>query len=291
MSLCFCQGSAHDETDAVGHLPPLPRSKSIQSIDSVGSAQSPRLRTPREIGRDAALKRLEELGFDEMAKEFGMSQSPKVTPRRDFFRQTDYEREQFSETPLGSYPGDLNINSPIIAKTKGQRTRPLSESAKWEKVVEEPLLSESIVKDEFASNEMILQGLDADAVTEEMLAAEHLDKNHIKLKPEDGIRNSTKKEAIKPLESSRIEDEATEGYQTVMVTEADRLKFDEQYQISSENNALLKRQQSLQDDLRMQQERILETIAALGMFSQLFHHYYTTYIITITNGAAWSIEF
>lgn len=177
--VCF-QGSSHG---SVGH-PASNRPVSAQNFETVHSARDSRPQTPQayssrssphEMGREAALRRLEELGFDKISEEFGIFPPSEQEYRESYIQHL--KRKSSCEDEILPIVSNMNESTPLFdnieqlessensekriptpnygkgAKTKRKR------AASQRLLVEEPLLQTAEVSQQQSSDELLLEEL------------------------------------------------------------------------------------------------------------------------------------
>ena len=147
-----------------------PRDSRPQTPQAFSSRSS-----PHEMGREAALRRLEELGFDGISEEFGIFPPSKQEHKESYIqhlkRKSSYEDEILpivsnieESTPLFDSIGQLENSEnlekeiPALNYGKGARTK-RKKAAPQRLVVEEPLLQTVEVSHQESSNDLMLEEL------------------------------------------------------------------------------------------------------------------------------------
>ena len=128
--------------------------------------------TPSEMGREAALQRLEELGFDGMSREFGIFPPSEQESKENFIlnRKSGSSSEE-KVLPAFSYvdesvPSFESIDQVQGLEIPGERVSVLSydetKSKKvpsHRKVIEEPLVQSTVMPQQHSSQELMLEDL------------------------------------------------------------------------------------------------------------------------------------
>ena len=162
-----------------GSHPVVKKTRSVSSLDSDQGRRSSRPHTPRDYGKEAALRRLEEIGFDAMCLEFGFqnSNSQHSGDERDLEAKQEEKVDYFAEEALTIVDTNMDESSPSFHDEKqygessaGSPEKGVSvstarshdsslRSPKRETVVEEPQIKSTEALQQFSSHELRLEEL------------------------------------------------------------------------------------------------------------------------------------
>eukprot|EP00795_Rhopilema_esculentum_P001807 gene1807-16297_t len=178
------KASSHGSTG----FPQLQRVTSLQNVNSEQEQRQSRPQSPREMGREAALRRLEELGFDAISKEFGMSLNSSYNSGVNYENVEDPLSVNVVETSPSALQEELEQASPMRA---GSNVNQIPEgkvsvaamSKMFESnqriegtarhIVEEPQIGFSSVVQDESSHEMMLEELvDESHLRDEQVASD-----------------------------------------------------------------------------------------------------------------------
>ena len=162
--------SSHGSTG----FPPSKRITSLQSVNSDQEQRQSQPQTPRDMGREAALRRLEELGFDAISKEFGMSLNSSYNSGVNHENVEDPASANVVETLPSALQEEFEQASPMRANSSvNQSPDGIVSVAAMSKmfesnqriegtprnIVEEPQIGFSSVVQDESSHEMMLEEL------------------------------------------------------------------------------------------------------------------------------------
>lgn len=157
----------------------IKKTRSVSSLDSDQGKRSSRPHTPRDFGKEAALRRLEEIGFDAMCSEFGFqnSDSQHSDNERDFEAKQEQRLDYFAEEAPAIVDAGMNESAPSFRDEKqyyqsslgspekgafvsAQRSEDSSlRNPRREMVIEEPQMKSTEALQQFSSHEMRIEEL------------------------------------------------------------------------------------------------------------------------------------
>lgn len=237
---------------------------------------SPRPHTPHEMGREAALRRLEELGFDGINREFGLVVENENEQRYDHLkRNVSYETEMVPTV----YEESFYESSPRFDYRGKGKSSNSSEPKKRNPVIEDPLVESAEMPQQFSSHEMILEELQDE--NQQSARSNGSDFKNITRKSESSMNDMNHQEYESQQKSTR---NVTKGGSTTVQDRDGSADISprEMYRMHGEHVGNARTERSLQskalesgnlqmqEEMQQKQDTIIKTIEALGKYIYYF---------------------